>query len=214
MCDIFSRYAWELCMEPPLWPQGHDEEKNFAFFLVAQVTYDVHWFLIQIMIYNVCLRLLLCSLIIILSLCSSLFEGPACPFPWTRFKCLLDSSVPSPKGMLLFVLEMKTTLHLIAFFELKSSISYIRQSAVDGWLQIQGLFLPILPQWSQRRASSFPSAKGRGKRAERVWPQTVLPRSVSPEETQGRGGILQWWKVQHCWLASRDDSEHKLQKSA
>lgn len=126
---------------------------------------------------------------------------PFTSFPWILLKCQLASSVPSHKGQLLFVFEIYLRLHLPASSEMRSSASYLRQLySYRGYTGVDSrTVLPHAPQVKrraspekpQRKASPLPSPKGRGQRAKRFWPQTVLPRPVSPEEMQGKGGNLQ-----------------------
>ena len=71
-------------------------------------------------------------------------------------------------------------------------LCFLHQTAYRGYTGVDSR--PILPHAPPAKPekgflTSIPWRKS--KRAERFWPRTVLPRSVSPEEMQGKGGNLQ-----------------------
>lgn len=137
-----------------------------------------------------------------------LFPLPASSFSWTLLKCWLASTVPSPKGILLLVLEMYPRLHLTASSEMRSSASYIRQLTGDTQVWIRGQFFPTLLQWREG-LPHFPPLKeeARGQRGSGLklssHALSILRRCREKEATCSSR------ESQHCWLESRHDSEHK-----
>lgn len=213
MCNIFSRYAWELCMEPPLVQHKAITKNELRPFFKS--TSDLWCSLISDSVNDLQSMLETATVQFNIPPVPMLFHLWITCLPLFPELGLLVSSVPSPKWILLFVLEINTTLHLTASFELRSSISYIRQ-CTSGWggCRFQANHSPSSSSEAKGGLPHFHPLKEEA-REQRESDLDLSSHSLSVLRKLREGeASCSSREIQQCWLASRYDSEHKLQKRA